>query len=74
MLYQLLITAQSTTSAWQTQIRPSDRAAREARKRYFHVLQWEVGSASQDYFRCLDALELTQCPEALQRTVGLQHC
>lgn len=56
------------------QIRPSDKAAREARKRCFHALQWEVGSASQDYFGCSDALEPTKCPEALQRTAGLQHC
>lgn len=56
------------------QIRASDKAAGEAGERCFHVLPWEVGSASQDYFGCLDALEPTKCPEALQRTVGLQHC
>lgn len=78
MLYQLLIHSLEYTSACRNPdpglINNPGKAAREASKRCFSVLQWELGSAAQDDLGCLAALESTECPEALQRTEGLRYC
>lgn len=78
MLYWLLIHSLEYTSACRNPdpglINNPDKAAREASKRCFPILQWEVGSDAQDELGCLAALESTECPEGPQGAEGSRYC